>query len=189
MANGRTEYRLAFGVGINHDSANNLRRRIATILEQANFGSLVILFSSEGGSTDHSLALFNFISQLPVPVHMHGMGHIGSAAVPVFLAATKRTCSPFARFFFHEYDWGFDGRQTLNRIDEAVQRLRSDIQIARNIMTSRAHLPENILESLDGRAAPSIVEPAEAKTLGFVEDILELSKTGANGMNVAAWNA
>jgi hypothetical protein len=78
---------------------------------------------------------------------------------------------------------------SLNRIDEAVQRLSSDIKIARNIMTSRAQLPENILESLDGRAAPSIVEPAEAKTLGFVENILELSKTGANGMNVAAWNA
>ena len=86
MSNGKVEYRIAFGININHDSANTLRARIVGALSQANFGSLTILFSSEGGSTDHSLSLFNYISQLPVPVHTHGMGHIGSSAVPVFLA-------------------------------------------------------------------------------------------------------
>ena len=72
----KTEYRLTFGVNINLESANLLRHRIATILERGDFGSLTILFSSDGGSTDHSLELFNFISQLPVEIHMHGMGHI-----------------------------------------------------------------------------------------------------------------
>jgi len=52
----KAEYRLIFGVNINIETANNLRSRIATILERGDFGSLTILFSSEGGSTDHSLA-------------------------------------------------------------------------------------------------------------------------------------
>ena len=91
MANGMTEYRLVFGVDIYSEAVNNLRARIADIIERDDFGALTILFSSEGGSTDNSLALFNFLTQLPVPVHMHAMGHIGSAAVPVFLAGSKRT--------------------------------------------------------------------------------------------------
>jgi hypothetical protein len=71
--NVRTEYRLAFGVDIRIDSADKLRGRIATILERGDFGSLTILFSSEGGSTDHSLELFNFISQLPVVLAFTGL--------------------------------------------------------------------------------------------------------------------
>jgi ATP-dependent protease ClpP protease subunit len=187
MANGKTEYRLVFGVDIYSDAVNNLRARIADIIERDDFGALTILFSSEGGSTDNSLALFNFLTQLPVPVHMHGMGHIGSAAVPVFLAGSKRTCSPFARFFFHEYVWGFDGSRTLYQIDEATDLLKSDIEFARKIMRSRANLPSKILQTLDGQADPTIVEPPEAKTYGLVEEIVELGKTGAGDMNVAVW--
>lgn len=184
----KTEYRLAFDVNIDIDSANNLRGRIATILGKGDFGSLTILFSSEGGSTDHSLELFNFICQLPVAIHMHGMGHIGSAAVPVFLAGTRRTCSPFARFFFHQYDWDFVERQTLHRIDEAVKRLRSDINMARQIIESRTDIPKDVLDALDGGAPPTIVEPATAQTLRLIEQVCELPKTGSNGMNVAVWN-
>jgi len=47
--------------------------------------------------------------------------------VPLFAAGSKRTCSPLARFFFHEYHWTFDGEQTLKRIEEAVEQLNSDI--------------------------------------------------------------
>jgi hypothetical protein len=46
-------------VYVNLESANLLRNRIATILDRDDFGSLTILFSSEDGSTDHSLELFN----------------------------------------------------------------------------------------------------------------------------------
>ena len=188
MAGGKTEYRLAFGLGIDGESANRLRNGIADAIAKDDFGALTLLFSSGGGDTDHSLALYNFIQQLPVPVHMHGMGHIGSAAVPVFLAGGKRTCSPLARFFFHEYDWGFDGSQTLFRIEEAVERLKSDIDIARKIMRARTKLPDDVLDALDGNGDPVILDPAEAKARGLVEEIRELDKSGAGGMAIAVWN-
>lgn len=120
---------------------------------------------------------------------MHATGHVGSASVPVFLAGNRRTSAPFARFFFHEYDWGFASRQTLDRMDEAVKRLRSDIEIARQIIKARTKATEDILKTLDGRAAPIIANPDEAKTLGFIEDICELGKSGVNGMRVAIWTA
>jgi ATP-dependent protease ClpP protease subunit len=193
MANGKTEpikteYRLPFDLGIDSDSASFLRNQIAAILTQKDFGSLTILFSSGGGSTSTSLSLFNFITQLPVPVHMHSTGHVGSSAVPLFAAGSKRTCSPLARFYIHEYHWSFDGEQVYTRVEAALMQLDSDIKFARYIMGSRYRLPPELLNALDGRAKPAILEPPDAKKYGIVEDILELAKTGPDGMNVAIWN-
>ena len=185
----KIEYRLVFGSNIHLAEANNLRARICQILERPDFGSLVIMFSSDGGSTDQSLALFNFISQLPVPVTMHAVGHVGSTAIPVFLAGSRRTSTPLARFFFHEYDWGFNERQTLNRIDEAVKRLKSDIELSRKIIKTLTKVPPEILQTLDGRSPSSVLSPEEAKALGLVEDVLDLRESGDNGMKIAVWTA
>ena len=185
----KVEYRLAFGSDINTGTANNLRGRICQILERSDMGSLVILFSSDGGSTDQSLALFNFINQLPVPIRMHAVGHVGSAAIPIFLAGGKRTSAPRARFFFHEYDWGFNGRQTLNRIDEAIKRLRSDIELAREIIKTRTQVPAEVLQALDGQAPSTVISPEEAKAFGLVEDVCDLIESGDNGLRVVVWTA
>jgi hypothetical protein len=56
-------------------------------------------------------------------------------------------------------------------------------------MRARAKLPDKYLQALDGQADPEIIEPADAKNYSLVEDILELAKTGADGMKVAVWTA
>ena len=185
----KVEYRLVFGGDINPSETNILRARICQILELPNFGSLVIMFSSSGGSTEQSLALFNFISQLPVPVRMHAVGHVGSASLPVFLAGRRRTSSPIARFFFHEYNWGFAGQQTLGQIAEAVELLRNDIELAREIIKTRTQSPPELLQTMDGRSPATIVSPEKAKSFGLVEDVSDLSESGENGMRVAVWTA
>ena len=182
-----TEYRLGFAGDIDLDRANGFRRRMTEIVGQKDFGALTILYSGEGGSTDQSIALYNFIKSLPVPVHMHGIGHIGSAAIPVFLAGAHRTCTSHARFLFHQYDWVFTEPQTLHGIDEAVQRLKSDIELARTIIQSQTDVPDDILKTLDGRAAPVILTPDRAKAFRVVEKVCELGQTGRNGMKVAVW--
>ena len=100
-----------------------------------------------------------------------------------------RTSAPFARFFFHEYHWVFNGRQTLNRIDEAVNRLRSDIELSRKIIETRAQVPAEILQTLDGRSPSTVLSPEEAKAFGLVEEVGDLSESGDGGMRVAVWSA
>src|SRR5580704_4056305 len=185
----KVEYRLTFASDITLDTANSLRSRIAEILEQPDFGALTILFSSEGGSCDQSLALYNYISALPVALQMHAMGHVGSASIPVFLATRKRTCARHARFFFHEYDWTFEGSQTLRRITEAVERLSNDIELAQEIIKTSTKAGPDIVNALDGTAAPKVLEPEEAKALGFVTEICDLSDVGGDGMPVVVWTA
>jgi ATP-dependent protease ClpP protease subunit len=185
----KLEYRLVFASEINLQTANNLRSRIATILEQPDFGSLTVQFSSDGGSADQSIALYNFISALPVGIRMHAMGHVGSASVPVFLAADNRSCATYSRFFFHEYDWGFEARQTIRRINEAVQRLSNDIQLARQIIQTRTKAGPDILNALDGTASPKVLLPEEARALGFVNEIVDLTQSSTERMPFVVWTA
>jgi ATP-dependent protease ClpP protease subunit len=184
----KLEYRLTFASDISLETADSLRARMAEVLEQPDFGALTILFSSEGGATDQSLALYNYIAGLPVPVHMHAVGHVGSASVPIFLAAENRTCAVHARFFFHEYDWEFDGPQTLRRINEAVQRLSDDIDWAKKIISARTQAGPDILNALDGVAASKILLPDDAKLLGFVNEVRDLNnKVGRGAMPFVVW--
>ena len=183
----KTWYQLYFANNLSLDSANTLRRRIADILERPDFGALTLVFSSDGGDTDQSIALFNYLVDLPIHLHMHAAGHVGSAALPVFVAGRERTSAPFARFFFHEYDWGFEKRQTLHQIDEAVKRLRSDIEMARNILKNRTKLPNKFLQAIEGRAAPAVIDPKEAQTFGLVDEICELRNISRDGMKAAVW--
>ena len=183
-----THYRLAFNGMLYEQQTNALRHYITIILKRADCESLTILFSSEGGSTDQGLNLYNFIKELPLPIHMHAMGHVGSMALPVFLAGHRRTCTPYARFFFHAYDWGFEGRQMYDRIFEALQRLKSDIDISRKIVEKHTTISTEKLDTLYREApTPTIFLPTEAKQYGIIHDITELNPTGAKQENVAVW--
>lgn len=183
-----TKYNLSFSADLNPEAAAKLRNRIAQILERMDFDSLTLLFSSVGGSTAESLYLYNFIRALPQPIHMHGVGHIGSSAVPVFLAGHKRTCTPFSRFFFHAYDWGFSGRQLSDRIAEALQLLHSDIELSRDIAARHTSIPPDRLDELYRTApTPTIITPDEAVKLGIIEEITELNPTGAIQADTVIW--
>jgi ATP-dependent protease ClpP protease subunit len=182
------QYRLVFNGGIYLQSANALRHRVADILGRADCEGLTILFSSEGGSTDEGIALYNFIKDLPRPVNMHAVGHVGSMGVPVFCAGAVRTCSPISRSFFHTYDWGFDGRQTLERIDEAVIRLKSDIQLSSEIVGRHSNIDADTLAKYYGTAAtPTVMTPKEAVEKGLCSEITELNPNGEHQANIATW--
>jgi ATP-dependent protease ClpP protease subunit len=188
QGNDVTEHRLVFNGMIYEKQSNALRHRVAAILERSDFGSLTIVFSSDGGSTDEGFALYNFIRALPVPIHMHAAGHVGSMAVPVFLAGHERTCSPYARFFFHAYDWEFEGTQMSDRIAEALKRLNSDIDLSREIAARHTKLPkERLLRLYATNPDPTIFTPQEAKRFAIVDDIVELNPKGENQDDVALW--
>jgi ATP-dependent protease ClpP protease subunit len=181
-------FRLVFNSSLYEAQCNNLRSRVATILERADCESLTLIFSSEGGSTDQGLSLYNFFRALPVKIHFHAVGHVGSMAVPVFLAGHRRSCSPFSRFFFHAYDWGFEGRQMSDRIAEALKRLDSDIDLSKKIAERHTRISSGRLSDLYGRSpTPTIFTPDEAKEAGIVDEIIELNPTGNPEPNVAVW--
>jgi ATP-dependent Clp protease, protease subunit len=184
-----TDYRLVFNGQLNQSSANALRHRVADALGQEDFERLTIVFSSEGGSTREGLALYNFIRELPAPVDIHAAGHVGSAAVSVFLAGRKRTCTPLSRFFFHSFQWTFgDSPQSVAQIDEAMKRIVNDAELARRIVSRHTKVPPKVLGTLFGAGAvPTIADPARAIEWGIVEAIEELNPDGASQPDTKIW--
>jgi ATP-dependent protease ClpP protease subunit len=183
------EFRLAFNGEINAMSTNAMRHRIATILEQKEFGSLMILFSSFGGQPREGVALYNFISQLPVPVHMHNMGHVESAAIPIFLAGKRRTAEPISRFLFHSYNWTFGpGTVRLPDINEASKQLSNEANLTVEIIKKECNVPDDIVGLIGAGATPGtrLVDAAEAKDFGLIHEIGGLSAP-APDWQVAVW--
>jgi len=181
-------YRLVFNGPIKATPGNALRARVANILEQADFESLTVIVSSEGGDTREGLSLYNFFRSLPQPVRMHAAGHVDSMAVPVFLAGAVRTCSPTARFYFHPFAWTFDSSQRLDGLDDIGQRFENDVLAARTIVTERANLPADLAETLYGRGSrPAVVIPPQAVEWGLVETVEELNPGAESQSNTALW--
>jgi len=183
-----TKYLLSFNGGIYEKQTNALRDRITTIFEQKDFENLIVLFSSEGGSTVQGLALYNFLRSLPKPIQLHAMGNINSMAVPVFCGARHRTCASLARFSFHTYDYGFEARQTFDRITEASQQLKDGIELSRKIVGENSRVPPDRLALLySPTAEPTIFDAQQAKQFGLVDDILEINPTGTAQPGTVLW--
>lgn len=181
-------YRLVFNGPIKATPGNALRARVAAILEQGDFESLTVVFSSEGGDTREGLSLYNFFRSLPQPVRMHAAGHVDSMAVPVFLAGSARTCSPSARFYFHPFSWTFDSSQRLDGIDDVSERFLNDVMSARAIVTERARLPSAMAGALYGRGfKPAVADPEKALRWGLVEAVEELNPKGETQPDTALW--
>lgn len=183
------EHRVIFNGNLSQKSANALRARVSEVLDRNDVGQLTVVFSSEGGSTREGIALYNYFGSLPLGVHMHAAGHVGSASVPVFLAGRRRTCTPSSRFFFHAFRWSFgEGSQSLDQIDEAGRRVVHDAQLAREIAERHTAIPAETLADLYSRqAVPTIVEPQQALDWGLVEEIAELNSEGVRQHDVRVW--
>jgi ATP-dependent protease ClpP protease subunit len=181
-------YRLVFNGPLKATPGNALRARIASVLEQEDFESLTILFSTEGGDTREGLALYNFVRSLPHPVHMHACGHVDSMGVPVFLAGATRTCAPASRFYFHPFAWSFDSSQRLDALDDVGERMLNDVLSARKIVAERANVPADLVETLYGRGSkPAVADPERAVEWGLVTSIEELNPKAETQTDVAVW--
>jgi ATP-dependent protease ClpP protease subunit len=96
----------AFFGGITPPSTTNLRMMLCGMVNEG-ARAITILFANYGGSTDDGIALYTYLTALPVELTMHAVGVVGSMAIPVFLAARHRFASEHARFFFREYTWTY----------------------------------------------------------------------------------
>lgn len=181
-------YRLVFNGPVKPTPGNALRSRVAAALERDDFGTLTVVFSSEGGDTREGLSLYNFFRSLPVPVRMHAAGHVDSMGVPIFLAGQTRTCSPFSRFYFHPFAWTFDSAQRLDGMDDVGERFLNDVMSARRIVGERARLPADLMETLYGRGSrPVVADPAKALEWGLASVIEELNPKGETQPDVTLW--
>jgi len=149
---------------------------------------IIIQISSSGGSSDHGLLAYNFLSQLNVPKTTIGMGNVDSAAVMIFAAGDKRLSMPSCRFLLHEalttITNGTFNATKLKEIASLNERITKDYCKVVGKVTGKPL--KTILEKVkEGH----VMSADEAKKYGLVEEIQqEPYLTDLSGLNIVLIN-
>lgn len=175
--------RILFTAPLNATTVIALQQVIDKALNELQFRDIQLVMSSSEGQHDAGFNLYGLLRSLPVPVHVHAAGLVGRISVFAYLAGHRRTCAPTATFEFHPFGWGFGGLVTIPQMEFAIDRLRNDIELAKEIMRRHAPTSSNELERLFG-PTPIILSSSEAASLGIVQDILDLNSEGDQQDNV-----
>jgi ATP-dependent Clp protease protease subunit len=150
--------------GINEPKVKALMAICSDIVANQKPDTLYFLFSSNGGSVNAGIVLYNFLRALPVEIVMHNTGSIDSIATVVFLAANKRYAAFHSTFLFHGVRMnfpqgaGFDYTQ----LHEHISMLKQDENKIAGIIAARTHLSEAEIRQL--------FHQGESKDLTFAID-------------------
>lgn len=136
---------------------------------------LLLVLSSWGGQTFEARSLYGLIRSLPFPTEIHAAGTIQSAAIPLMMAADRRTCTPDTTFLFHPWVWSTDpdpGR-SMDELQQFPMRIEDDVDWAKDVLDQHSGLKHPEIERLQLFTSASIEDSGFALKYGLVHDVLE----------------
>lgn len=135
------------------------------------YDKLHLLISSPGGSVFHGLALYNFLSGIPLEVDTYNFGSVDSIGVILFCAGKNRYSVPNARFLIHGVSLSYQGSGSFdeNMLVEYLKGVQIDqSNIAKIIAVTTGKTEDDIKKDMHARTTLS---PEEAKAYGLVTEI------------------
>lgn len=172
--NSNTLY-INFSGEINPISVERIRAGILSVVQNINHKNidhLYFLFSSNGGSVNSGIELFNFLKALSLKITMHNTGTVDSIASVVFLAAEQRYSSEHSSFLLHGVTAHLSSTSCkLNTLKELVSQIERDEEKIISIYCKNSGLTEEIAKDIftQGRS----IDLDYAKKLGIINDIKE----------------
>ena len=167
----------------NPPQTNLLRNQIAFLNQPAQpphaihlpCTGLLIVLSSWGGNIFEARSLYGLIRALPFPVEINAIGAVQSAAVPLMLAADRRTASPDATFLFHPWTWGSEPHpgRSLDQLQQIPLQLEDDIRWAENTFSLRSGLKSAEIKQFELFTSVQIKDANFALKYGLVHQVIE----------------
>ncbi len=152
---------------ISQDLASKVFGIFAGIVRD-NYDEVHMLVQSTGGFVGDGVALYNFLSSLPISLTTYNVGQVSSIAVPVYLGGGKRIAAETASFMIHRSTGGTQGGSAAF-LTAAANSLKIDDERTTNILKSRTNLPD---DKWAASAAHDLNFTAqEALQFGFVHEI------------------
>ncbi len=163
-----------------HDAIDDKKVRglmgiCADIIAKMHPRKLYFLFSSNGGSVDAGVTLYNYLRSIPVEVVMHNMGCVDSVATIIFAAGHRRIASKHCTFLFHGVAMPINQGAMLNenQLKEILSRLKKDAGKIEGILKERTKLTAGEILNLFVQGESK--DPAFAVEKGIVDEIAEPS--------------
>jgi ATP-dependent Clp protease protease subunit len=145
--------------------------RIAQTLNAAvnqQYDRIHLCMSSIGGYVGDGVYLYNHIRSLPVAVHIHNTGTVGSIATTLFTAGTHRLCSPSAIFMMHPINVDTNGAGS-SPLKAALDAALADETRTECILRQRTCIPEDVLAKR--RSGDVYITPEQALSYGLIDEI------------------
>ncbi len=135
---------------ITDGKAKMFMKVLADILVQQKPECIYLCFSSNGGSVNAGITLYNFLRALPVRIVMHNIGSIDSVATIIFLAGDERYAAPHTTFSFHGVAAGFgkDTRLKYADLRERVSQVEQDEIKLAGIMVENTKMENDEIKEL-----------------------------------------
>jgi hypothetical protein len=97
---------------------------------------LLLILSSVGGNTFDMRSLYGLLRSLSYPIEIHATGAVKSSAVPLMLAADRRSAAPGTTFLFHPWTWGGEAHPglTADGLQLNPMQLDDDIKWGKSIL-------------------------------------------------------
>lgn len=172
---------LVFHGPTNYPATKSLRNALCAFgncLPNANHGGVVfdklyLLMTSEGGSIEDALAIYNLIEALPVDVVTVNMGQIASAGILPFLAGGECWACKHSYFHFHNLSWTYNPAQTIHRIQMAdhVNIIDKERELYRAILKENTDLTDADFETLKLLDQPLVWDASFAEEKGIIQKI------------------
>jgi ATP-dependent protease ClpP protease subunit len=172
---------LIFHGPTNHPASKSLRNALCGFgnrLPNASYGGAVfdkifLLMSSDGGSVEDALALYNLIEAIPATVVAVNMGQIASSGILPFLGADERWACDHSYFHFHNLSWTYNPAQTIHRIQMAdhVNVIDKERELYRAILKENTSLTDSDFEELKLLDQPLVRDAGFAKEKEIIQEI------------------
>ncbi len=126
---------------------------------------------SPGGMIPAAVAIYNFLSNIPIDLITYNGGYVASSAVLIYLAGKVRRASPNSTFLIHESTLQFSGPMNAEFLKVRSSSVERDNEIVESILRKHIsiHNPKGrILGNID-----QIIGAEEAKSIKLTHEIAD----------------
>jgi ATP-dependent protease ClpP protease subunit len=133
---------------------------------------LIIPISSLGGDIGASIAIYNILRSIKIPVTTHNIGEVTSGANIIFLAGEKRRACKHSYFRHHGTFYPLQGTSHRVVYEDALETLKIGEKIMTDIIVERTNLSAKDVETYFRN--PGTIDPDAALKAGIIHEIGEI---------------
>ena len=128
-----------------------------------------LLIQSGGGFVSNGVALYNYLSGLPIKIIAYNPGGVLSIAVIVFLSAQKRVASDTATFMIHKSHVSPEPGATADALNAIADSLNIDNDRIETILRQHITMPKKMWDQ--HKHGNLTITARKAKELGLIHEI------------------
>ncbi|QQG37776.1 MAG: ATP-dependent Clp protease proteolytic subunit [Candidatus Kaiserbacteria bacterium] len=133
---------------------------------------LRVLIASGGGDIDAGVNLHMYLKALPFDVETIGFGKVDAAAIPIFLAGTRRLAVRGCQFFFHEGRYFIEDQTAPIHVhEEAVSIFKRNLHDTIYIIARETENDTEVVAKMLRRS--KIMNVDEAKEFGLCTEVID----------------